>query len=65
MKKNPFTSKTAIVGLITAVAGVVSFFNPDVATFINAHAQEIVTFGGVVIVALRRITSGKMTFTGK
>lgn len=62
--KTIFKSKTALVGVISTVAGALSYASPAVATFLQNNAQLIVIGLGVVHTALRFVTKGRVSLFG-
>ena len=59
--KSIFKSKTAFAGALSAVAGALGTFAPDIAPNIAAHASVILMVAGVLQVALRFVTKGRIT----
>ena len=61
VSKSIFKSKTAFAGALSAVAGSVGTFAPDLAPAIAQHASVILMVAGVVQVALRMVTKGRIS----
>ena len=59
--KTIFKSKTAAFGFITAVAGAVSFFHPEVGEFVANQSESILVGIGIISFALRLATSEKVS----
>ena len=55
-----FKSKTALAGVLTAVAGLVGDSFPQVGEFIAANANTILIGLGIAAVVLRKVTSGRV-----
>lgn len=62
--KTIFKSKTALVGAISTIAGLISFGNDTVSQFLTNNAQLIVIGLGAAQVALRFITKGRVSLFG-
>lgn len=60
--KNPLKSKTVLFNLVLTVSGVVSIFLPMVGDFVTAHSAMILSVIGIIGVALRSVTNGKIGF---
>jgi putative Mn2+ efflux pump MntP len=58
--KSIFASKTAAVGFLTSVAGIVGTFVPSVAEWTAANANVILSVLGVVAIGLRLITKDRV-----
>ena len=56
-----FKSRTALLGALTAIAGIVGASHPPTGAFIRDHAEMILGLLGVLSIFLRRITHGKVT----
>lgn len=59
--KSIFKSKTAFAGALSAVAGAVGTFAPNLAPQIAQHASVILMVAGVVQVVLRMVTKGRIS----
>lgn len=59
--KSIFKSKTAFAGALSAVAGAIGTFAPDLAPAIAQHASIILMVAGVVQVVLRMVSKGRIT----
>ena len=59
--KSIFTSKTAFAGALSAVAGALGTFVPEAAPFLAEHASTILLCAGLVQMALRFATKGRVT----
>ena len=59
--KSIFTSKTAFAGALSAVAGALGTFVPEASPFIAQHASTILLCSGLVHMALRFATKGRVT----
>ena len=59
--KSIFKSKTAALGFITSLAGVVGFFVPSVSDWVAANAPAILSGLGVVGIVLRLATKDKVS----
>ena len=59
--KSIFKSKTAFAGALSAVAGALGTFAPDIAPNIAANASVILMVAGVLQVALRFVTKGRIS----
>ncbi len=53
-------SKTALLGLLTSLAGLIGASNEDTGAFLSAHASIILGIIGIVSIILRRITHGRV-----
>jgi len=60
--KSIFKSRTAAVAVITATAGLVACFNDSAAQFVRDHCAGILTTLGLLNLALRRVTHGRVQF---
>ena len=58
--KSIFKSKTAFAGALSAVAGAIGTFAPDLAPAIAQHASIILMVAGVLQVVLRMVTKGRV-----
>lgn len=63
--KTIFKSKMALAGAISAVAGAVGTFVPDAAPLVAQYASAILLVSGLVQIALRLVTSGRVTLYGE
>lgn len=62
--KSIFASKTAALGFVVALTGIVGQFVPGVAEWTSANSPLILTILGIASVALRFITKGRVTLFG-
>lgn len=58
--KSIFQSKTAALGFVTSLAGVASFFFPEVAEFVASNSGTILAVLGVIGLVLRLVTKDKV-----
>lgn len=58
-----FLSKTILVNLIMAIAGVVAVFKPEVAAFAKDYLGETAAFWGIVNLILRVISKDKISIS--
>lgn len=58
--KSIFKSKTAVASALTAVAGVLGSFFPDVNQFLSDNAATIITALGALHFILRLVTKGRV-----
>ena len=58
--KSIFKSKTAFAGALSAVAGALGTFAPDIAPNIAQNASIILMVAGVLQVVLRMVTKGRI-----
>ena len=61
MSKSIFVSKSAVMGAITSLAGVIAKFYPDVALLVASNSSDILIGVGLVAIVLRKLTNGKVT----
>ena len=59
--KSIFKSKTAFAGALSAVAGAVGTFAPDLAPAIAANASAILLAAGLLQIILRFVPKGRIT----
>lgn len=55
-----FTSKTALAGLLTATAGAIGGAYPEFGQFLASHANPILIGLGLLSIALRMVTKGRV-----
>ena len=58
--KSIFKSKIALAGALTAIAGAVGNFYPELQTVLATHATTILLAVGLINVALRLVTKGRV-----
>lgn len=63
--KSIFASKTAALGLIVTITGIVGQFVPGVSEWTSAHSEMILTVLGIASVVLRFITKDRVTLFGE
>jgi len=63
--KSVFVSKTALLAVLTSIAGLVGSFYPQAGDFLRGNMEMILTVIGVLNFLLRLISRGKVTLTGE
>ena len=61
MTKSIFKSKTAVMAVITSLAGTAAKFYPEVADIVTANSSDILIGIGVIAIILRKLTNGKVS----
>ena len=59
--KSIFKSKTAALGFLTSLAGVVGFFVPNVSAWVAENSSAILSGLGVAAIVLRLVTKDKVS----
>ena len=62
--KSIFKSKSIFAGALVAVAGALGSFAPDLAPWLASHADLVLMAAGVLQVALRMVTKGRVNLFG-
>ena len=55
-KKSLFKSKSAFVGFVTSLLGLVGIFAPSLAPWIKTHSSELLAGIGPLVIFLRLVT---------
>jgi len=60
-----FKSRTALLGLLTTVAGIAGASHAPTGAFLRDHAELILGLLGVLSIILRRVTHGRVVLIAK